>query len=211
MINLYYHPISLPSLAPIFAAEAMKLSYERRVVDLQNGEQRSETFTSINPFQRVPALKEDGFTLSESGAILRFLARENANALYADDAKSQGRIDQWMDYIAHHIRHNVGRIQFNKFVARLIGQDSDEKSLAEAERFLAQNLPPIEAQLSRTKYLCGDDMSLADIVLLSALEPNNLLSLDLSGCPNLVKWLEAERGKPYYQNVHTHFGAELGL
>jgi glutathione S-transferase len=210
MTTIYYHPMSFPALGPVFGAEAMGIKYDKKVVDLMQGEQKTESYLAINPYGKVPALVDGDFKLSEGNAILRYLARRENSALYSGDAQAQAKIDQWMDFIVQHIRVNVGRVQFNRVLAPMFGRESDQSSIDLGLEFLAQNLPQVEAQLSATNYLCGDDMTLADIVLLASLEPSEMAGLDLSPYPALQAWLTSAREETFYTNVHSHFGAELG-
>lgn len=210
MLTLYYHPLSFPAFAPIFTAEYLKLDYDRKLVDLVNGEHKTPEYLAINSYGKVPALKDGDFTMAESHAIMRYLARRADSDIYGGDAKRLGEIDQWMDFVVHHIRDNIGRLQFNRVVAPMIGMAVDENSVKEGVKFLLRYLPMIEGRLSENKYLCGDDLTIADLALLAALEPSETAQVDLSECPTLKAWLTAEREMPYYQNVHSHFMVELG-
>ena len=211
MIKLYYHPISFPSLGPVFAAEAMGVTYEKEVVDLQAGQQSSPEYLEINPYGKVPAMKNGDFTMSESAAIMRYLARKAGSEFYPDNIEAQAEIDQWMDFVNHHIRSAVARVQFNRFVAPMIGADIDESSVQTGLGFLETNLPIIEKRLSENAFLCGDTMTLADIALIAALEPEKTARLDLSAYPKLSAWLGTRRTETFYTNVHSHFGAEMGI
>jgi glutathione S-transferase len=65
--------------------------------DPRTGETRSRDYLAMNPNGRVPTLKEDGFILWESPAILKYLAAKRPDrALAGSDAKSQALIDQWL-------------------------------------------------------------------------------------------------------------------
>lgn len=211
MIKLYYHPISFPSLSPVFAAEAMGLDYEKEVVDLQAGQQRSPEYLAINPYGKVPAMQDGDYTMAESASIMRYMARKAGSEFYPDDIQAQGEIDQWTDFVNHHIRSAVTRVQFNRFVAPMLGADVDEGSVKTGLGFLENNLPIIEDRLSAHNYLCGDKMTLADIALVAALEPEKTARLDLSLYPKLTAWLAARRSEAFYTNVHSHFGAEMGI
>lgn len=211
MTEIYYHPLSFPSLAPIFTAEAAGIDYTTKLVDLQKGEQSSAEFLAVNPYGKVPALKDGNFAMAESAAIMRYMARKKGSALYPADAQAQARCDQWMDYINHHIRTNVGKVHFNRSLAPMMGADVDEKSLADGLRFLGNNFPAIEQTLAQQPYLCGNDMTLADITLVAALEPSEMSKIDMSDYPALTKWLAAQRKETFYTNVHSHYGAELGM
>ncbi len=210
-MKLYVHPLSPPALGVLFTAEAMGLDYEKSVMNLASGEQRSPEYLAINPKGKVPVMNDGGFILSESAAIMRYLAKRENSPLYPDDAKAQARVEEWMDFIAHHIRTPYGRVQFNRMVAPMIGQPPDEKSIEQALMFLSQNLPFIETQLSQTPFLCGDEMSLADIALIAALDSSEAIKIDLSPYPVLSGWRSERRSEDFYTSVHSHFGAELGL
>lgn len=211
MLTLYVHPLSTPALAAELTANATATDFEKKVVDLQNGEQRSESYQAINPAGKVPALVDGEFKLSESLAIQRYLARRKQSDLFPRDIKGQARVEQWMDYAAQHVRMPYGRIQFNRLIAPMIGQPVDEDSINMGLHFLSQNFPIIEAQLSENEFLCGNKLSLADITLLASMDPTELLKISIADYPYITRWRQALRERDFYQNVHSHFGAELGL
>ena len=211
MTKIYYHPLSFPSLAPVFTAEAANIAYETKLVDLSKDEQKSPEYLAVNPYGKVPALKDGDFTMAESAAIMRYIARQNGSDLYPVEIEAQAKCDQWMDFVNHHIRTNIGKVHFNRSLAPMFGADVDERSLADGLRFLENNFPAIEQTLSQQPYLCGDAMTLADIALVAALEPIDMSKIDISAYPSLIKWLTTRRSEDFYTNVHSHYGAELGM
>lgn len=211
MTTLYYHPLSNPSLYPVFVAAAAGVEVDLKTINLATQEQKSDAFLQVNPFGRVPALVEDGFALGESASIARYLARTSGSDLYSDDPRDAALIDQWTDFVTHHIRLNVGRINYNRFVAPMIGVEPDQASIDLGVQFLGDNLPHLEVALDHDGHLHGDRLTLADIALVAALEPQHLAKIDLSAAPITSTWLDTMRQSDWYQSVHTHFGAELGL
>ena len=210
MTTIYYHPLSFPALGPIFTAEALGITYEKKLIDLTKGEHKSDEYLTINPYGKIPALSDDGFNLAESSAIMRYLAVREDSPLYGPDLQARAKIDQWMDFIVHSIRSNVGKVQFNRVVAKMFGREGDMKSAEQGIAGLMQNLPHIEAQLETSNFLCGDEMTLADIVLIASLEPVDMAGIDISDFPAVQAFLTSAREETFYTNVHTHFGAELG-
>jgi len=211
-MKLYYHPLSFPALSILFAAEAAGTEYETHVVNLQEGEQKSPEYLAINPYGRVPAMVDGDFNLSESEAIMRYIARKSGSDIYPDDLQGQAKVDQWMDYVNHHVRAPIARVQFNRVVAKLMGAEVDESSVQTGLKFLANNLPVVEETLKAQAFLCGgDSMTLADVALVAALEPADMCGFDLSPYPTLKAWRAARMGEPFYTNVHSHFGAELAF
>lgn len=210
MTKIYYHPLSFPSLGPIFAAEFMGIKYERKLVNLIDAEHKTDEYLAINAFGKIPAVSDGDFSIGESNAILRYLALRENSSLYSGDLHQQAEIDQWMDFIVNHVRSNVGKVQFNRVVAKMFGREGDETLAKEGVEALMQNLPFVEARLEKGSFLCGDDMSLADIVLVATLEPIEMAGIDISDFPAIQAFLTSAREEKFYTNVHTHFGAELG-
>jgi len=54
----------------------MDLPYEHILVDIAEGDQKSEAYRKLQPFGKVPALEDDGFVIFESRAICKCLARQ---------------------------------------------------------------------------------------------------------------------------------------
>ena len=52
------------------------LPYEHILIDIANGDQKSEAYRKLQPFGKVPALEDDGFVIFESRAICKYLARQ---------------------------------------------------------------------------------------------------------------------------------------
>ncbi len=212
MFHLYYHPLSFPSLAPVFTASALEVDYDLHLIDLSKGEQSSSEYLAVNPLGKVPAMRDDEISIGESAAIMRYMARKSGSDLYPkSDILSQAKVDQWMDYVNHHIRAPIARVHFNRKLAPLFGLEPDLASMAAGEKMLAANLPAINKVLSETPYLCGDDMCLADLALIAALEPVDMSEIDLAPYTALKDWRAARRSEDFYTCVHSHYGAEMGL
>lgn len=211
MLKLYVHPFSTPALTAEMTAHAVGAEFEKHIVDLTSGEQRSESYLAINAKGKVPALVDGDTIVCESLTIQRYLAKRQGSDLYPRDIKDQAQVEEWMDYAAQHVRAPMSRIQFNRMVAPMLGQPVDENSIKVGEHLLAQSLPQIDTQLSKTEFLTGNQLRLCDITTLVALDPCEALKIDLTPYPYLTRWRQALRERDFYQNVHTHFGAELGL
>src|SRR5262249_42152266 len=74
MLILYYWP-SASSMVPHIVLEEIGAPYERQLVNLAQGEHKSDAYLKINPHGKVPALAVDGMVLTENVAILTYLAR----------------------------------------------------------------------------------------------------------------------------------------
>ncbi len=79
-MKLYMHPVSTTSRPVIQFITDNKLPVEMQVVDLFTGEHMKEPFTKINPNQMIPVLEDGDFRLTESSAILKYLAEKVGSA-----------------------------------------------------------------------------------------------------------------------------------
>lgn len=81
----------------------LDLDVEIKNINFQKGENKSEEFTAINPIQQVPVLVEDdGFTLTESRAIIAYLVatRNPESTLYPRDPEKRAVVDERLYYDA---------------------------------------------------------------------------------------------------------------
>ena len=97
-MKLYYHPVSTTCrIVMMFVAEeGIALDYQ--LVDLMKGEHLAPEYKALNPNCLVPMLEDDGFRLTESGAIIRYLADKTGSAAYPKDLKQRARVDEAMEW-----------------------------------------------------------------------------------------------------------------
>ena len=98
-MKLYMHPVSMTSRpVRLFIAEH-NIPVEEQVVDLMKGEHYQPPYEAINPNHLVPVLDDDGFRLTESSAILKYLAEKTGSAAYPQDLQKRARVNERMDWI----------------------------------------------------------------------------------------------------------------
>jgi len=207
-MNIYGHFFSAPSNKVRYCANALGFEFSYHHVDLQQGEQQHPDFLDINQLGKIPALEDDGFMLSESDAICRYLANK-AGKLYPNELQTRGRIDRWMDISAQTVLLQMSKILFNRFFAPMLGQEPNQTSIEEGQRNLGVILPHINNQLAQSSYLAGDELTIADISMLAAIDPFDMLEINLADYAQLKKWRTKLMQQAFYQDVHHHFGAEM--
>ncbi len=211
MLNIYGHFLSMPSNKVRLCVSYLGLPHEYHHVDLQKGEHMEPSYLKINPAGRVPAIEDDGFLLSQSDAICKYMcALSGPSSFYPEDIQAQAKINQWTDFATQHVLHAMSRLFFNRVVASLVGAEVDEASIKVGEDMLKRDLPLFEAALKDNEYVAGDKITLADITLTAALEPCEMVQFDLSPYPALTKWRTALMAREFYKRVHTKFAAEMG-
>lgn len=110
MLTLYYAPGACSMAAHIVLEESGE-KYEPRIVDLANGEQRTEAYLKVNPQGRVPALRVDGDeVITENTAILPYLGKRFS--LWPSDPLAEARALSLIGFFAasvHAAHAHIGR------------------------------------------------------------------------------------------------------
>ncbi|MEM8696457.1 MAG: glutathione S-transferase family protein [Pseudomonadota bacterium] len=127
-----------------------------------------EEFRACSPFGKIPGMRDGDYCLGDSTAIAHYIeAKHPEHALIPDDAEARGTV-MWFDEFADTIFVPAGGvIFFNRFAARLFGQEGDEAAAVTAE---TETLPPILAYIEKSladgrEFLVGDSLTLADIAV----------------------------------------------
>jgi glutathione S-transferase len=97
-MKLYMHPVSNASRPVLLFIAEKKLDVENKIIDLMKGEHYEAEYTAINPSRMVPMLEDGDFRLTESSAILKYLAAKHDLAEYPKDLKKRARVDEAMDW-----------------------------------------------------------------------------------------------------------------
>ena len=162
-----------------------EIGYEYKVtkVDINSGEQFKEEFKKISPFSKIPVIidHKNNKTIFESGAILIYLA-EQSGKFY--DEKDRTEINQWlmaqMGYVGpmlgqHHQFHhyNPGKSKF--------GEDRYFKI---SERIYSE----LNNRLSNSKYLAGNDYTIADIGTFPWIARHEWHDIGLEKFKDLARW-----------------------
>src|SRR3990170_6920835 len=98
-MKLYCHPASTTSRPVMLFAAETGIDLDLQVVDLFTGEHLKEPFAAINPNRLVPVLEDGDFRLTESSAILKYLAEKAGSPAYPKDLRKRAKINEMMDWL----------------------------------------------------------------------------------------------------------------
>jgi glutathione S-transferase len=97
-VKIYYHPVSTTSRPLMLFASESGIDVEFQVVDLLTGEHMKPGYASINPSHLVPVLEDGDFRLTESSAILKYLAEKTDSPAYPKDLRQRAKVNEMMDW-----------------------------------------------------------------------------------------------------------------
>lgn len=192
-IKLYRYPLSGHSHRVELMLAFLQLPYEPIDVDLANGAHKAPDFLKLSPFGKVPAIDDNGFTLSDSNAILVYLAQTYATDSHwlPRDAKVAAEIQRWLTIAADQIASGPCAAR----VAALFGAPIDHQSAIGKAHALFDIM---NAHLSDRDWLASDIISIADVAGYSyiAHAPEGGVSLD--AYPHIRRWLARIEQQPHF-------------
>ena len=98
-MKLYYHPASTVSRPVMLFAAENAVPLEMQVVNLFTGEHLEAPFDAVNPSHLVPVLEDGDFRLTESSAILKYLADKTESPLYPQHLQQRACVNERMDWV----------------------------------------------------------------------------------------------------------------
>ena len=169
--------------------EEIKYPYKITLVNLKKGEQFNSKFRSISPFSKIPVITDHANNISifESGAILIYLA-EKSGKFY--DKKNRVLINQWLIAQVAHVGPFLG--QHHQFHHYHPGKSEfGEQRYFEIAKTIYKDL---DERLKRSKFLAGDEYSIADIATFPWIARHPIHDIGLKKFNNLSRW---------YKNIST--------
>ena len=189
-----------------FAADAgIKLDYE--MIDLMSGAQFNPDFAKVNPNNCVPVLEDGSFRLTESSAILKYLADSVNSPAYPKGLKERARVNAMMDWFNTGLYAAYGYwMTYPQVLDHLkLPDEKANKLVIEAGKTHAEKyLAVLEGKLAASKepYVCGNEITIADYFGYGILSVGELVGCTLEAYPNIRKWYDRMQTRPNWQSTN---------
>lgn len=196
-MKLYEAPSPNAKRVQVFLAEK-GVSCERVTVDLRAGENLSEEYRRKNPAGRVPALElDDGTVIAESVAICRYLEALHPDPnLFGKGAVGEATVEMWQRRVELNLMMNVA-MAFRNLSGIFKDRETCVKEWGEVSAgHAAAALPMFEERLGATRFLAGENFSIADITLAVTLQFADRVKVPLEHGPNLSRLFEEVKSRP---------------
>lgn len=183
-MQIFGHSGSGNCLKVKWTCDLLALPYAWTEVDTFAGGSRTAEFLAMNPAGQVPVVRfDDGRTLAQSNAIIRYLARDSD--LVPKDTFRVAKMDEWLfwEQYSHEPHIAVCRAQL-----LYLGKSRDELDPEKVKRGHAA-LQRMETQLRATRFLLGDGVSLADMALVAYTRVAHQGGFDLAGYTAVRRWI----------------------
>ena len=189
----------------LLTADQLGVEYEYVHLNPAAGEIKSPEHLARHPLGKIPVLEDDGHFIYESAAICRYLANVSDSDMYKGDAKQVAAIDQWIDFMSHHIGKWIGVFFFQEVVQnRFFNKEIDEEAMQEARGFLNEQLPVMDNQLQDKQYLTGDKITIADTIAFAFLNIHEVTAFEFNEYANINRWYESIKSSPAYEKAFSN-------
>ncbi|HYQ14267.1 MAG TPA: glutathione S-transferase family protein [Polyangiaceae bacterium] len=189
-MKLYMNPLS-PNVRRVrITAAALELPLQEITLDFAKGEHKRPDYLALNPNGAVPTLVDGELVLTESRAIMQYLASKKPEAcLLPSDEPARADVVRWQFWDAAHFSPPLGALTFEKIIKPLMGlgepsQDKIDEASANLRRFGAV----LDERLRGQRYLVGDSLTVADLTVASSLMYAKQTNAPLTDFANLQAW-----------------------
>jgi len=206
-MKVYYHPASTTSRPVMLFIAESGIPVERQVVDLFVGEHLGEPYRAINPSQLVPTLEDGDFRLTESSAILKYLADKIDSPAYPKELKARARVNEMMDWFNTQLCRDLAYTTVypqifpnHRRASEEVQQATVAWGLERARRWMGVL---DEKLLGDKPYLCGDSITIADYHGASFVHLAEVVGSDLSRYPNVKRWLQRMKALRHWDETYA--------
>jgi glutathione S-transferase len=183
------------------------LPVEEEVVDLMTGAHHKEPYASMNPNRLVPMLDDDGFQLTESSAILKYLAEKFDLPAYPKDLKKRAKVNELMDWFNTNFYRDYGYgVVYPQIFPHHMrpSEEMQKGTVAWGKENSKKWLQVLNDHWlgKGNKYLAGDELTIADYFGAALLTCGEPIRTEFKNYPNIAAWLKRMSGTRSWAKVN---------
>jgi len=208
-MKLYMHPVSTTSRPVMQFIMDNNIDVEMQVVDILKGEHYGEAFTKLNPNHLIPVLEDGDFRLTESAAILRYLAEKIGSPTYPKDLRERARVNEALDWFNSNFYRDWGYgLVYPQVFPHLKRENAAVQNAVVAwgqEKSKAWLQLLNDHWIGSKPYLCGQQITIADYFGTALTTAGELIHCEFKAYPNIQRWLGNMKKLPSYPKVYDVF------
>src|SRR5271166_4644080 len=154
-MKLYHNPLS-PNVRRVrLTAAVLGLELEEKKLDFAKGEHKNPEYLALNPNGAVPTLVDGDFVLTESRAIMQYLAsKKPESGLLPRDEAARADVLRWQFWDAAHFSPQLGTFTFQKIIKPMTGLgDPDQGKIDEALTNFRRYAGVLDKRLEGKRYV----------------------------------------------------------
>ena len=161
-------------------------------LNMAAGDNRKPAHLALNAFGEVPVIEDGDAVLSDSSAILVYLARMYGDASWLpQDPLGAAAVQRWLSLAA-------GKIAYGPCAARLVTLFGAPRHLETAQQIAVDLFRVLDAELSNSRFAVGDTPTIADIAAHSYIAHAPEGGVSLEPYPHIRAWLKRVEALPRF-------------
>jgi glutathione S-transferase len=161
------------TMRPLWMLTELGLDYQLHPIRTRTGEAETAEFLRLNPRHKIPVLRHGSFVLTESAAIVQYLAETfpRPQQIYVpSDAAGRARLNEWCYFIVTELdATSLYVVRRHSGLKQIYGEAP--VAVESAKRYFLHNVEAMAPRIGvDTPYLLGDRLSAPDILLMTCLD-----------------------------------------
>jgi glutathione S-transferase len=164
-MKLYHSPQSSNARKIRIAAALLDIPLDLELVEIHKGAQRRPEFLALNPMGKVPVLVDGDLILTESAAILIYLAESKPGAtLYPTEPRVRAEVHRWLFWGASHFSPALAALAWETKLKKMYRLGEPEPAQVKRQTEQIQALGKVlDTHLTAREWIAGPNLTLADI------------------------------------------------
>ncbi|XP_076165361.1 glutathione S-transferase 1-1-like [Ptiloglossa arizonensis] len=204
-VDLYYAPMSSPCRAVLLAAEAIGFPLNLKEINLLEGENLTPEYEQINPQKTVPFLLDGDYKLSESRAIMSYLADQ-----YGKNDRLYPKTPTGLALVNQRLHFDIGTLYKavkDYYYPVAFGKTKDYNP--EQYEKLKGAFEVLDSFLEGQDYIAGRNLTIADLALATTVSTAEVLDFEIDNYSNVARWMEKiKKSAPGYRKANDE-GAKM--
>ena len=189
-MKLYHNPLS-PNVRRVrLTAAVLGIELEEKRLDFAKGEHKNPEYLALNANGAVPTLVDGDYVLTESRAIMQYLAsKKPESGLLPRDEAARADVSRWQFWDAAHFSPNLAAVVFEKLLKGMMGMgDPDARKIEDGLTNFRRFGAVLNKRLEGRQFVVGNALTLADLTLASSLMYAKQAEIPLAEVPNVQAW-----------------------
>ncbi|HEY6642417.1 glutathione S-transferase family protein [Povalibacter sp.] len=197
------------SIRARWTLQELGIDFESVTVNLPAGEHRSPDFLKINPAAKLPVLVDGDLVVTESVAIVLYLAEKYPQKKFLPtDLRKRAELYRWLLFTATELEQPLWRIARNTFLYP--EEERQPQDVELASRDFKGMAAVMETHMKGREFVVGDTVTVGDFVLAYTLDWATMESL-LDDYPTLRAYLERMYARPKAAMRIAQAAASVGI
>jgi glutathione S-transferase len=189
-MQLYINLLS-PNVRRVrLTAAVLGTQLEEIKLDFTKGEHKAPAYLALNPNGAVPTLVDGDLVLTESRAIMQYLAsRRPESGLLPRDERARADVTRWQFWDSSHFSPQLATLAFQKMLKPMFGMgEPDASKVEEAVGNFRRYAAVLDQRLDGRPYVVGDALTVADLTLASSLMYARQTEAPVAEFPCVAAW-----------------------